>query len=159
MPCLFSQLDWKFTIMVQIKRKVKSAESVYYWIYFFAISSQFNNFVFFSYLLYWKSMYGMTSSGGYVTQYSRALERDVTRNKASVGDYYARKAEMLKILMTDNDSGESCTRGNSEILPFCPISCWYQLIIFGSEYLRDFLDFFWLPFCQTLFHRKWKYSQ
>lgn len=58
-----------------------------------------------------QSMYGMTSSGGYVTQYSRALERDVTRNKASVGDYYARKAEMLKILMTDNDSGESCTRG------------------------------------------------
>ena len=118
MPCLFSQLDWKFTIMVQINRKVKFAESVYHWIYFFAISSRFNNFVFFSYLLYWKSMYGMTSSGGYVTQYSRALERDVTRNKASVGDYYARKAEMLKILMTDNDSGESCTRGNSEILSF-----------------------------------------
>ena len=88
-------------------------------------------------------MYGMTSSGGYVTQYSRALERDVTRNKASVGDYYARKAEMLKILMTDNDSGESCTRGNSEILSFCLISCWYQLIIFGSEYLREiFLTFF-----------------
>ena len=87
-------------------------------------------------------MYGMTSSGGYVTQYSRALERDVTRNKASVGDYYARKAEMLKILMTDNDSGESCTRGNSEILSFCPIICWYQLIIFGSEYLREiFLTF------------------
>lgn len=56
-------------------------------------------------------MYGMTSTGGYVTQYSRHLERDVSRNKTSVGDYYARKAEMLKILMTDNDSGESCTRG------------------------------------------------
>lgn len=58
-------------------------------------------------------MYGMTSSGGYVSQYSRHLERDVARNKTSVGDYYARKAEMLKILMTDNDSGEliSCTRG------------------------------------------------
>ena len=152
MPCLFSQLDWKFTIMVQINRKVKSAESVYHWIYFFAISSQFNNFVFFSYLLYWKSMYGMTSSGGYVTQYSRALERDVTRNKASVGDYYARKAEMLKILMTDNDSGESCTRGNSEILSFCPISCWYQLIIFGSEYLREiFLTFFGFHFAKLCF--------
>ena len=58
-----------------------------------------------------KAMYGMNSSGGYATQYSRQLERDVTRNKSSVGDYYARKAEMLKILMTDNDSGESCTRG------------------------------------------------
>ena len=57
-------------------------------------------------------MYGMTSTGNHVSQYSRALERDVARNKASVGDYYARKAEMLKILMTDNDSGESCTRGN-----------------------------------------------
>ena len=56
-------------------------------------------------------MYGMTSTGGYVTQYSRHLERDMSRNKTSVGDYYARKAEMLKILMTDNDSGESCTRG------------------------------------------------
>ena len=56
-------------------------------------------------------MYGMTSTGGYAAQYSRQLERDVTRNKTSVGDYYARKAEMLKILMTDNDSGESCTRG------------------------------------------------
>lgn len=58
-----------------------------------------------------QAMYGMTSSGGYVSQYSRHLERDVARNKTSVGDYYARKAEMLKILMTDNDSGESCTRG------------------------------------------------
>ena len=58
-----------------------------------------------------KAMYGMTSTGGYVTQYNRHLERDVARNKTSVGDYYARKAEMLKILMTDNDSGESCTRG------------------------------------------------
>jgi len=58
-----------------------------------------------------KAMYGMTSTGGYVTQYSRQMERDVARNKTSVGDYYARKAEMLKILMTDNDSGESCTRG------------------------------------------------
>ena len=56
-------------------------------------------------------MYGMTSTGGYAAQYSRQLERDVTRSKTSVGDYYARKAEMLKILMTDNDSGESCTRG------------------------------------------------
>ena len=58
-------------------------------------------------------MYGMTSTGGYAAQYSRQLERDVTRNKTSVGDYYARKAEMLKILMTDNDSGESCTRGKN----------------------------------------------
>lgn len=58
-----------------------------------------------------QAMYGMTSTGGYVTQYSRQMERDVARNKTSVGDYYARKAEMLKILMTDNDSGESCTRG------------------------------------------------
>ncbi|XP_068698848.1 zinc finger-containing ubiquitin peptidase 1-like isoform X2 [Montipora foliosa] len=58
-----------------------------------------------------QAMYGMSSTSGYATQYSRQLERDVTRNKTSVGDYYARKAEMLKILMTDNDSGESCTRG------------------------------------------------
>ena len=58
-------------------------------------------------------MYGMSSTSGYATQYSRHLERDVTRNKTSVGDYYARKAEMLKILMTDNDSGESCTRGKT----------------------------------------------
>ena len=63
------------------------------------------------FLILKKAMYGMTSTGGYTTQYSRQLERDVTRNKTSVGDYYARKAEMLKILMTDNDSGESCTRG------------------------------------------------
>lgn len=56
-------------------------------------------------------MYGMNSVGGYVTQYSRQMERDVNRGKTSVGDYYARKAEMLKILMTDTDSGESCTRG------------------------------------------------
>lgn len=58
-----------------------------------------------------QALYGMSSTGGYATQYSRQLERDVTRNKTSVGDYYARKAEMLKILMTDNDSGESCTKG------------------------------------------------
>lgn len=58
-----------------------------------------------------QAMYGMSSTSGYATQYSRQLERDVTRNKTSVGDYYARKAEMLKILMTDNDSGESCTKG------------------------------------------------
>ncbi|XP_074625741.1 zinc finger-containing ubiquitin peptidase 1-like isoform X1 [Acropora palmata] len=58
-----------------------------------------------------QAMYGMSSSSGYATQYSRQLEKDVSRNKTSVGDYYARKAEMLKILMTDNDSGESCTRG------------------------------------------------
>lgn len=56
-------------------------------------------------------MYGMNPVGGYVTQYSQHLERDVNRGKSSVGDYYARKAEMLKILMTDTDSGESCTRG------------------------------------------------
>lgn len=56
-------------------------------------------------------MYGMNASGGYVTQYNRNLERDVNRGKTSVGDYYARKAEMLKILMTDTDSGESCTKG------------------------------------------------
>lgn len=61
-------------------------------------------------------MYGMSSTGGYVSQYSRHLEREVARNKTSVGDYYARKAEMLKILMTDNDSGESCTRGKKYIL-------------------------------------------
>lgn len=66
---------------------------------------------FFFFVILNKAMYGMTSTGGYATQYSRQLERDVTRNKTSVGDYYARKAEMLKILMTDNDSGESCTRG------------------------------------------------
>lgn len=65
----------------------------------------------FNFFLPQKAMYGMTSTGGYVTQYSRHLERDMARNKTSVGDYYARKAEMLKILMTDNDSGESCTRG------------------------------------------------
>ena len=58
-------------------------------------------------------MYGMTASGGYATQYSRSLEKDVSKQKTSVGDYYARKAEMLKILMTDCDSGESCTRGNN----------------------------------------------
>ncbi|XP_031554362.1 zinc finger-containing ubiquitin peptidase 1-like [Actinia tenebrosa] len=58
-----------------------------------------------------QAMYGMNKVGGYVTQYSQHLERDVNRGKASVGDYYARKAEMLKILMTDTDSGESCTRG------------------------------------------------
>ncbi|KAJ7394257.1 hypothetical protein OS493_000059 [Desmophyllum pertusum] len=58
-----------------------------------------------------QAMYGMTATGGYASQYGRQLERDVSRNKTSVGDYYARKAEMLKILMTDNDSGESCTRG------------------------------------------------
>lgn len=51
------------------------------------------------------------TGGGYVSQYNRHLERDVNRGKSSVGDYYARKAEMLKILMTDTDSGESCTRG------------------------------------------------
>jgi len=61
-----------------------------------------------------KAMYGMSSSSGYATQYSRQLEKDVSRNKTSVGDYYARKAEMLKILMTDNDSGESCTRGRKK---------------------------------------------
>ncbi|XP_032227702.2 zinc finger-containing ubiquitin peptidase 1 isoform X2 [Nematostella vectensis] len=58
-----------------------------------------------------QAMYGMNSTGSYASQYSKSLERDVNRGKASVGDYYARKAEMLKILMTDNDSGESCTRG------------------------------------------------
>ncbi|KXJ12276.1 zinc finger-containing ubiquitin peptidase 1 [Exaiptasia diaphana] len=58
-----------------------------------------------------QAMYGMNSVGGYVSQYSRNLERDVNRGKTSVGDYYARKAEMLKILMTDTDSGESCTKG------------------------------------------------
>lgn len=68
----------------------------------------FSKVIFFPYI---KAMYGMTSTSGYATQYSRHLERDVARNKTSVGDYYARKAEMLKILMTDNDSGESCTRG------------------------------------------------
>ena len=52
-----------------------------------------------------------SNSGGYATQYNRQMEKDVTRQKVSVGDYYARKAEMLKILMTDSDSGESCTRG------------------------------------------------
>lgn len=61
-------------------------------------------------------MYGMNSSGGYVTQYTKSLERDVSRGKTSVGDYYARKAEMLKILMTDTDSGESCTKGKVLIL-------------------------------------------
>ena len=74
-------------------------------------------------------MYGMSSTGGYVSQYSRHLEREVARNKTSVGDYYARKAEMLKILMTDNDSGESCTRGKKYIFMYsctmyilpCPI--------------------------------------
>ena len=60
----------------------------------------------------------MNSVGGYVTQYSRQMERDVNRGKTSVGDYYARKAEMLKILMTDTDSGESCTRG-----------MWWELIL------------------------------
>ena len=57
-------------------------------------------------------MYGMNTQGSYVSQYSRSMEKDVSKHKTSVGDYYARKAEMLKILMTDCDSGESCTRGN-----------------------------------------------
>ena len=52
-----------------------------------------------------------SNAGGYAKQYERHMEREVTKQKTSVGDYYARKAEMLKILMTDSDSGESCTRG------------------------------------------------
>ena len=77
----------------------------------------------------------MTSSGSYVSQYSRHLERDVARNKSSVGDYYARKAEMLKILMTDNDSGESCTRGKlQQDLAF-------QLLYFRSKHLAQTVCF------------------
>ena len=69
-------------------------------------------------------MYGMGSScGGYASQYDRQMAKEVTKQKSSVGDYYARKAEMLKILMTDSDSGESCTRGTHGILFITKANC------------------------------------
>lgn len=74
----------------------------------------------------------MSSTGGYVSQYSRHLEKEVARNKTSVGDYYARKAEMLKILMTDNDSGESCTRGNKTFL--CQLYLDFKGVLYEKSY-------------------------
>ena len=54
-------------------------------------------------------------------QYNKSLDKDVSRKKLSMGDYYSRKANMMDSLMNDEDSMESCTQGT------CTISITIQL--------------------------------
>ena len=58
-------------------------------------------------------MYGMlpNQGGGYKKQYEKRLKQDVGKMKMSVGEYYARKADMYETLMTGHDSKESQTQG------------------------------------------------
>ncbi len=54
----------------------------------------------------------MPGQGGYSKQYERKMKQDVGKMKMSVGEYYARKADMYETLMTGHDSKESQTQGN-----------------------------------------------
>lgn len=59
-----------------------------------------------------QEMYGMLpNQGGYKKQYERRLKQDVGKMKMSVGEYYARKADMYETLMTGHDSKESQSQG------------------------------------------------
>ena len=57
-----------------------------------------------------------SNQGGYLKQYDRRLKQDVGRMKMSVGEYYARKADMFETLTSGHDAGESQTQGSKEIL-------------------------------------------
>eukprot|EP00794_Sanderia_malayensis_P000378 gene378-1011_t len=59
-----------------------------------------------------QGMYGMIpGQAGYAKQYDRKMKQDVGKMKMSVGEYYARKADMYETLMTGHDSKESQTQG------------------------------------------------
>ena len=49
--------------------------------------------------------------GGYAKQFEQKASKDVGRMKMSVGEYYARKADMYETLMTGHDCKESQTQG------------------------------------------------
>ena len=73
-----------------------------------------------------QSLYGMNSKSGYMKQYNQSLDKDVSRNKLSMADYYSRKANMMDSLMSDEDSMESCTQGT------CTVSITTQLLYIKS---------------------------
>eukprot|EP00795_Rhopilema_esculentum_P017399 gene17399-8999_t len=59
-----------------------------------------------------QTIYGMLpNQGGYTKQYDQKMKQDVGKMKMSVGEYYARKADMYETLMTGHDSKESHTQG------------------------------------------------
>ena len=53
----------------------------------------------------------LPNQGGYKRQAEKKLKQDVGKMKMSVGEYYARKADMYETLMTGHDSKESQTQG------------------------------------------------
>jgi len=59
-----------------------------------------------------QEMCGMLpNQGGFKKQYEKKLKQDTGKMKMSVGEYYARKADMYETLMTGHDSKESQTQG------------------------------------------------
>ena len=67
-----------------------------------------------------QEMYGMLpNQTGYSKQYDRKMKQEVGRMKMSVGEYYARKADMYETLMSGHDSKESQTQGNIDLLTSC----------------------------------------
>ena len=67
-----------------------------------------------------QEMYGMLpNQTGYSKQYDRKMKQEVGRMKMSVGEYYARKADMYETLMSGHDSKESQTQGNTDLLTSC----------------------------------------
>ena len=72
----------------------------------------------------------LPNQGGYTKQYDRKMKQDVGKMKMSVGEYYARKADMYETLMTGHDSKESHTQGKSSDF----IYYWFQRFVFKFCY-------------------------
>ncbi|CAB3977307.1 Hypothetical predicted protein [Paramuricea clavata] len=55
--------------------------------------------------------YGMNSASGYADQYTQSLNKDVSKNKLSMPEYYSKKEKLLDSLLSGEESGETCTTG------------------------------------------------
>ena len=74
----------------------------------------------------------LPNQGGYKKQFEKKLKQDVGKMKMSVGEYYARKADMYETLMTGHDSKESQTQGLSILIVSVSINFMILVFLFQS---------------------------
>ena len=81
----------------------------------------------------------MDSSSGYTKQYDQSLDKDVSRNKLSVAEYYSKKEKMLSSLISGEDSRETCTSGICLQFLYHKATRCIVLIVFYPARLSEFL--------------------